>query len=178
SGLFGDVLGRNLEFFDQFPGSAGIAETVFYADCAGNHGDAIERWSGTDDAVDQAGKSADLVLFGGNHHSSVERGAQDGATIERLQRVHVNDASLVAELLFQDPRRPHRLGHHGAASDDGEIFVFVPVVVGQLGDEGFQELLTLAAQANDISLAECEWSVGGGDDRGGFAGKADVLRAH
>ena len=41
--LCGDVFGADFELLDQFPGSAGVAEPVFYPDCAGDDGYTVEQ---------------------------------------------------------------------------------------------------------------------------------------
>ena len=101
--------------------------------------------------------------------------AHDCFRIHRLQRVQIEDPGLVAEIRFQDPCRPHRLGHHGPAGNDGQVFMLILVLGLQHGFEGFNEIRLLSAEADHIGLAEHERRLFVGHNRGSFARKPDVL---
>src|SRR5271167_2826873 len=115
--LGGDVFGGDFELLDQLPGSAGIAEAVFDANGARNHRDAIELGRLRDGARYRPGQRADLMLFGGQDHAGVTGGAHDRSRVERLERVHIEDAGLISEILLQYPGRAHGFRHHGAAGN-------------------------------------------------------------
>lgn len=62
-GLLSDVFGADFEFLDQFPGSAGIAESVLYPDRASNDRNIVKQRRFRDYSADAPCQRADLVFF-------------------------------------------------------------------------------------------------------------------
>src|SRR6478735_2599983 len=85
-GLGGDVLGTDLELFDQFPGSTAITKAIFHANGAREDGSAIELLARGDDAADAPGQGPDLVLLRGHNDPSLSCGPHYGGFIQRLER--------------------------------------------------------------------------------------------
>ena len=116
------------------------------------------------------------MLFRSDNHAGLACRPQNGGFIDRLQRVHIDDASFVSKIRFQNPSRSHRLRHHRAASDDGQILLFVLMVCGENRLEGIREVGILAAQTNHICLPELKRRVLVRHNRRCLASETDILR--
>ena len=118
------------------------------------------------------------MLFGGNHDAGILGGANDGFGVNGLERVHVENARLVAEVALQDAGGAHGLGDHGSTGDDAQVLRLVFVIVSQRGFEGIDEVGRILAQANHVGLAKDKGRLVVRDDGSGFSGEAEIFWTH
>src|SRR5579864_141586 len=62
--LLGNVLGADLEFLDQLPGSARVSETILHANCPSDYGQSIQLRTFRENAAQAPCQSANLMLLG------------------------------------------------------------------------------------------------------------------
>ena len=142
------MLAGDLELPHQLPGMAGLAEPVLDPDHAERNRVTVEFGRLTcSAALTQLASPPTWCSSAVTMIPVSSAGPHHRLRVQRLQGVHVDDPGLKAEVLLEHPGRAHRLGHHRAAGDDGQVLVLALVVRCELGLERVDEVLLLAPVA-------------------------------